>query len=78
MVLSKRCVLRNLGPHQLSCLKEEAGEIGGYFVVSGYERIIRLLQVPRRNVTQALQRASFKKRGSDYRSVVIYCLSVFY
>ncbi len=72
MVRSNRCVLRNLGPRQLCCLKEEAGELGGYFIVSGYERIIRLLQIPRRNVAQALQRSSFKKRGSDYRSMVSF------
>ncbi len=71
MVRSNRCVLRNLGPRQLSALKEEAGEIGGYFIVSGYERMIRMLQVPRRNVAQAIQRSSFKRRGSDYRSIVV-------
>lgn len=35
--------------------KEEPNELGGYFIVKGLEKIIRLLIVPRRNdVSQSL------------------------
>lgn len=45
MVGSRRCHLRGHGPAQLSRGREEAGEMGGYFIVRGIERVIRLLQV---------------------------------
>lgn len=45
MVGSKRCHLEGHGPAQLCKGREEAGEMGGYFIVRGIERVIRLLQV---------------------------------
>ncbi|KAG9296178.1 hypothetical protein G9A89_014770 [Geosiphon pyriformis] len=45
---------------------EESEEIGGYFIINGIEKIIRLLLVPRRNHVMALIRPSFQKRGPDY------------
>jgi DNA-directed RNA polymerase beta subunit len=41
-------------------------EMGGYFIVGGIERCIRLLQVPRRNYPCAIARGSFKNRGPSY------------
>jgi DNA-directed RNA polymerase I subunit RPA2 len=75
MVLSRRCHLRGKKAKELVRMGEESLEVGGYFVVSGLERVIRLLQVPRRNVAQALQRSSFKKRGTMYsdRAVSMRC-----
>ncbi|CAM9893129.1 unnamed protein product [Discosporangium mesarthrocarpum] len=46
MVGSKRCHLPRLSPAQLVQGREEAGEMGGYFIVRGIERVVRLLQVP--------------------------------
>lgn len=45
MVGSARCRLRGRGPEEMVALREEASECGGYFIVNGIERIIRLLQV---------------------------------
>lgn len=45
MVLSKRCRLRGKSSSELVALKEEASEFGGYFVVNGIERVVRILQV---------------------------------
>lgn len=45
MVCSARCRLRGKGPEEMVALREEATECGGYFIVNGIERIIRLLQV---------------------------------
>jgi DNA-directed RNA polymerase I subunit RPA2 len=40
--------------------------MGGYFIVNGNEKIIRLLNVPKRNHPLALIRSSFSNRGSTY------------
>src|SRR6185369_16471179 len=53
-------------PKNLIRHHEESDEMGGYFIVNGIEKIIRLLIVQRRNHVMALERSSFQKRGSDY------------
>ena len=68
MVMSGKCHLRGLAPQRLAELREEACETGGYFVVNGIERIIRLLQMPRRNHPAAIERSSFRNRGPSYSS----------
>jgi DNA-directed RNA polymerase I subunit RPA2 len=75
MVQSSRCHLNGLSQLQLIRFKEEANEMGGYFITNGIERVIRLLQVPRRNYPLALERASFKNRGSSYsdKAVTMRC-----
>jgi DNA-directed RNA polymerase I subunit RPA2 len=45
MVRSKRCHLATLSPREMVALREEDSEVGGYFIVSGIERVVRLLQV---------------------------------
>lgn len=66
MVLSKACNLANKTCRQLVALKEEDNEMGGYFIVNGIERIVRLLQVQRRNHPVGLVRSSFQRRGTGY------------
>ena len=66
MVMSGKCHLRNLSPKQLVAYREEANEMGGYFITNGIERVIRLLQVPRRNHAMAIERSSYKNRGPQY------------
>lgn len=46
-VCSKKCRLAGKSPTELVEMKEEASEVGGYFIVNGNEKIIRLLQVGR-------------------------------
>lgn len=46
--------------------REEAVEMGGYFICNGIERIIRLLVQQRRHYIMALRRGAFRKRGSNY------------
>ena len=76
MVMSERCHLKKLSPPQLVSAKEEANEMGGFFIVNGLERVIRLLQVPRRNHALALERNSFKTRGPAYteKGVMMRCV----
>lgn len=66
MLMSNKCHLQNNSPAQLVQNKEESEELGGYFVVNGIEKIIRLLVVNRRNFPMAIIRPSFKGRGPAY------------
>jgi len=44
-------------------IDEEEYELGGYFILNGKERILRLILVPRRNVVQVFSRLSNTQRG---------------
>lgn len=66
MVKSNRCHLQGMSPNQLVTSKEESDELGGYFIVNGIEKIIRMLIVQRRNHPMALIRPSFGNRGNSY------------
>ena len=76
MVMSDRCHLHELTNEELVYKKEEENEVGGYFIVNGIERVVRLLQVPRRNFPTAIERASYKKRGNYYsdKGVIMRCV----
>ncbi|KAJ2548989.1 hypothetical protein EV175_004616 [Coemansia sp. RSA 1933] len=45
---------------------EEAEEMGGYFIVNGNEKVIRLLIAQRRNHVLAIQRPSYENRGPGF------------
>jgi DNA-directed RNA polymerase I subunit RPA2 len=66
MVKSSKCHLNGLGPQELLDRKEEAQELGAYFITNGIERIIRLVIVNRRNHVMAIIRPSFANRGQSY------------
>lgn len=66
MLGSNRCHLENMSPAQLVEHKEEAEELGGYFVINGIEKVIRMLIVQRRNHPMAIVRPSFVNRGASY------------
>lgn len=76
MVMSEKCHLRGSNSKQLVSLGEEATEVGGYFILNGIERVIRLLQVPRRNHAMAIERSSYKNRGNLYsdKGVAMRCV----
>lgn len=76
MVRSNKCHLEALSPAAMVDRKEEAEEFGGYFIVNGLEKLIRLLIVPRRNYPLAIVRPSFKKRGATYTEFGISIRSV--
>eukprot|EP01135_Chromosphaera_perkinsii_P009911 Nk52_evm4s1967 gene=Nk52_evmTU4s1967 len=66
MVRSDRCTLRGMSPKELISHHEEAEEMGGYFIINGNEKIVRMLIMPRRNYITAIIRPSFAKRGNLY------------
>jgi DNA-directed RNA polymerase I subunit RPA2 len=70
------CHLQNNSPDLLVHRKEEAEELGGYFVVNGIEKLIRLLIVNRRNFPMAIERPSFTNRGPHYTKYGIITRSV--
>ncbi|KRZ16707.1 DNA-directed RNA polymerase I subunit RPA2, partial [Trichinella zimbabwensis] len=66
MVMSNRCHLTKLSPNQLVKEKEEMNEMGGYFIVNGQEKVVRMLIAQRRNYPLALVRPKWKQRGQYY------------
>lgn len=76
MVKSNVCNISKLTPKQLIEKGEEEEEFGGYFIINGIEKIMRLLIVQRRNYPLALARTSWKTRGkmfSEY-GVTVRCV----
>lgn len=63
MVRSKACNLSGMSEEELVRSREDMHEFGGYFVVNGNERLIRMLIVPKRNYPVAFERPSFCNRG---------------
>ena len=66
MVRSVACSLRGLGEEELIRRGEEPAEIGGYFIVNGNERVIRMLVMPRRNYPLVCSRTGFRSRGRGF------------
>ncbi|MCJ1227314.1 DNA-directed RNA polymerase I subunit RPA2 [Toensbergia leucococca] len=66
MLMTNRCHLQKYSPAQLVQHKEESEEVGGYFIVNGNEKLIRMLIVSRRNYPMATIRGSFVNRGQAY------------
>lgn len=76
MLKSKLCYLRNADPQQLVSLKEEASEVGGYFILNGIERVFRCLIMPKQNYPMSMTRGSYRERREGYtdKAVVIRCV----
>ena len=76
MVRSKLCHLNGLSSAGLVGKHEEGSEMGGFFIINGNERAIRLLIAPRRNHLMAIVRPSFRNRGADFEAeaVLVRCV----
>uniref|UniRef100_A0A2K5MSV4 DNA-directed RNA polymerase n=1 Tax=Cercocebus atys TaxID=9531 RepID=A0A2K5MSV4_CERAT len=76
MVKSKLCNLYSLPPQALIEHHEEAEEMGGYFIINGIEKVIRMLIMPRRNFPIAMIRPKWKTRGPGYTQygVSMHCV----
>ena len=66
MLKSSSCHLKGLSPEQLISKGEQETEWGGFFIIGGHERLIRMLQTSRRNYPIAMQRPSWKNRGRHF------------
>lgn len=71
------CNLARLSPEQLIHRGEQENEWGGYFIIKGKERLIRLLLNSRRNYPIAVKRSSWKGRDIDFSDtgIMIRCVS---
>lgn len=76
MLQSNRCHLNKLSPYELVQQREESDELGGYFIINGIEKLIRMLIVQRRNHPMAIIRPSFTNRGASYTHFGIQIRSV--
>lgn len=58
--------------------KEHENEWGGYFVVKGNEKLVRMLLMTRRNYPLSLKRSTWKDRGRHFSEfgVLIRCVKV--
>ncbi|KAK9055998.1 hypothetical protein SSX86_027085 [Deinandra increscens subsp. villosa] len=76
MLKSKLCHLRDADHHKLVSCKEEPSEMGGYFILNGLERVVRLLIVPKRNYPTSMARSAFRNRREGFtdKAVVIRCV----
>ncbi|KAI3709939.1 hypothetical protein L2E82_39709 [Cichorium intybus] len=76
MLKSKLCHLKDADPQKLVSCKEEPSEMGGYFILNGLERVVRLLVVPKRNYPTSMVRSAFKNRREGFtdKAVVIRCV----
>ena len=66
MLKSDACNLAGLTPAELVRHGEHEQEWGGYFIIGGHERLLRMLQTTRRNYPIAMQRPSWKARGRNF------------
>lgn len=76
MLRSNRCHLQKYSPSQLIQHKEESEEQGGYFIINGNERLIRLLILSRRNYPMAIIRNVFTSRGPTFTKFAVQIRSV--
>lgn len=76
MVKSEFCHLSKLTEKQALGVGEDVHELGGYFIVNGVERLIRLLIVQKQNYPLAILRPAFTSRGNLFTplSVIIRCV----
>ena len=77
MVKSNVCKLYKMPPSELIFNGEDENEFGGYFIVNGMEKMIRLLLVQRRNYPLALIRQIWREKGDIFTDtgVSIRCVS---
>ncbi|KAL2514232.1 nuclear RNA polymerase A2 [Forsythia ovata] len=77
MLKSKLCHLKAADdPKKLVLYKEDPSEMGGYFILNGLERVIRLLILPKRNYPMSMVRNSFRDKREGYtdKAVAIRCV----
>eukprot|EP00359_Climacostomum_virens_P003308 CAMPEP_0204902980 /NCGR_PEP_ID=MMETSP1397-20131031/3987_1 /ASSEMBLY_ACC=CAM_ASM_000891 /TAXON_ID=49980 /ORGANISM="Climacostomum Climacostomum virens, Strain Stock W-24" /LENGTH=1076 /DNA_ID=CAMNT_0052071557 /DNA_START=38 /DNA_END=3268 /DNA_ORIENTATION=+ len=71
MVKSKLCHLSTMTSAEQIKAGEDIHEPGGYFIVNGIERLIRLLIVNKRNYPIALNRPAFCNRGTLFTPLAV-------
>lgn len=65
-----------MSPEELVAHSEHEEEWGGYFIIKGLERLIRMLVMTRRNYPIAIKRPIWKGRGEQFSEFGILLRSV--
>lgn len=73
---SNRCHLNKMSPEELITHGEHEQEWGGYFIIKGLERLVRMLIMTRRNYPIAINRPVWKGRGEQFSELGIFLRSV--
>eukprot|EP01087_Luapelamoeba_hula_P020938 TRINITY_DN7228_c0_g1_i2.p1 TRINITY_DN7228_c0_g1~~TRINITY_DN7228_c0_g1_i2.p1 ORF type:complete len:1100 (+),score=114.71 TRINITY_DN7228_c0_g1_i2:76-3375(+) len=76
MVKSKHCNLFGLNPTEMVRRREEASEMGGYFIINGLEKVMRMLIAPRRNHVTGAVRGAYANKGKNYSQFATIIRSV--
>lgn len=76
MVKSKNCHLAGLTPAQLVDKNEDCTEVGGYFILNGLDKLLRMIVVPRRNYPFAISRPTFHQRKKNFTQFAVSMKSV--
>ncbi|CAN8074280.1 unnamed protein product [Agarophyton chilense] len=71
MVKSVACYLRGKSRKELRELGEEEYEAGGFFIVNGAEKVLRLVVVPRSNHPVSVSRDANESRGAMFTKLSI-------
>lgn len=66
MLKSKACNLRDLTQKQMVDRMEDANDVGGYFIVNGKERIIRMMTAQRRHYPMGQKNKAFVDIGKMF------------
>ncbi len=66
IVMSKHCHLNGLTPNELIEKKEDCTEFGGYFIINGIEKLVRMLVIPKRNYPITFARSTFVNREVNF------------
>lgn len=76
MVQSRGCHLYGMDRNELIQAREDERDAGGYFIINGNERILRVLQIPRRHIPTTMIRTAYEKRGNSFTQYGISFRSV--
>ncbi len=71
MVRSRNCHLAELSEKELIKANEDPNEFGGYFIINGNEKIVRMLVVQKSNYPVAFLRPSYTNRGPGYTQYAV-------
>ncbi|KAF2076943.1 hypothetical protein CYY_001781 [Polysphondylium violaceum] len=76
MVRSNYCHLEGMTPEELVKRREEELEQGGYFIINGNEKVVRMLVMTKANHPVSLTRKGWTNRGPSYTKygVTIRCV----
>jgi DNA-directed RNA polymerase I subunit RPA2 len=78
MLQSSACNLSKMSPAELVDHGEKENEWGGYFIVKGHEKLIRMLMLSRKNYPIGLRRSTWKDRGIGFSDLglLIRCVKL--